>query len=54
MRSVNDFKYHVMCDFKGDGTMELAAWYDDLKKAEKEAKFLRSKGRKVEVVRNRL
>ena len=41
-RTVRDYKYHIYADY-GKG-MELAAWYDDKKKANKELAFLRSRG----------
>ena len=50
IKTVNDFKYLVYADF-GKG-LELAAWYDVYKDAEKEAKFLESKGRKTEIIEN--
>lgn len=41
-RKVNDYKYHIYADW-GKGP-ELAAWYDDKKKADKELAFLRGHG----------
>ena len=46
-KTVRDYRYHIYVT-RGEST-ELAAWYDDKKKADKEAKFLKSKGYQVEV-----
>ena len=51
VKNVNEFKYLIYADF-GKG-LELAAWYDLYKDAEKEAKFLESKCRKTERIENR-
>lgn len=48
VKMYTEYKYHVMCD-SGNGKPEVAAWYDDKKQAEKEAKFLKGKGYKVEI-----
>lgn len=50
-KTVKDFRYHVYADY-GKG-MELAAWYDDKKRADKEARFLRGKGYQAEVRENK-
>ncbi len=50
-KMVKDFRYHVYADY-GKG-MHLAAWYDDKKKADKEARFLRSRGYQAEVRENK-
>ena len=42
-------KYKVYVDRKDGKGFELAAWYDDIKSAQKEARFLRSKGYDVEI-----
>lgn len=52
MKYVKDFRYHVYADFFGKG-MELAAWHDDRKSAEKDAAFLRKKGHEVEIRENK-
>lgn len=46
--TVKDFKYHIYVD-RGDGKPELASWYNDKKEADKEARFMKKKGYKVEV-----
>lgn len=51
-KSADDCKYKIYTDY-GDGKdLELAAWYDDIKQAKKEEKFLKSKGYKVEIREN--
>lgn len=49
-KTVEGYKYHVYADY-GKG-MELAAWYDDKQKAQKELKFLRGKGYRCEIRTN--
>ena len=50
-QTVFDFEFHVYADF-GQG-LELAAWYHTRKAAEREARFLESKGHYAEVRENR-
>lgn len=50
-QTVSDFEFHVYADF-GKG-FELAAWYHTREAAEREARFLESKGRRVEIHEHR-
>ena len=48
IKYVDDFKYRLYKVYE-DGSKELAAWYDDPKKALKEKRFLESKGYTIKV-----
>ena len=50
-KKVNEYKYHIYADW-GKGP-ELAAWYDDKKKADKELAFLRGHGYTCELKVNK-
>ena len=43
------YRYKVYADRHNGRGMELSAWYDNIKDAQKEARFLRSKGYTVEI-----
>lgn len=50
MKYSYEYRFLIYVDYNNDGNWSLAAWYDYEKQADKEARFLQRKGRKVKVV----